>query len=90
MASGLRLFVHGGNRRTSGADDLRSQSDGILATRPEDPKPNEATGTKSMVEDDEHDANDLLEVGLEQALSLVVAFFWRRFTSCPNPPLWVW
>jgi len=31
---------HGGNRRTSGADDLRSQSKGILAARPEDPKPN--------------------------------------------------
>jgi hypothetical protein len=26
--------------------------------------------TESMVEDDEHDANDLLEMGLEQALSL--------------------
>ena len=42
---------HGGNRRTSGADDLRSQSKGILATRPEEPKPNEAEGTESMAED---------------------------------------
>jgi hypothetical protein len=43
---------------------------GILATRPEDPKPNEAKGTESMAGDDEHDANALLEIGLEQALSL--------------------
>jgi hypothetical protein len=59
---------HGGNRRTSGADDLRSQSKGSLATRPEDPKPDMATGTESMAEDDEHGANDLLQEGLEQAL----------------------
>ena len=59
---------HGGNRRTSGADDLRSQSKGILAARPEDPRPNMAEGTESMVEDDERDANDLLQEGLEQAL----------------------
>ena len=50
---------HGGNRRTSGADDLRSQSDGILATRLEDPKPNEATATESMVEDDDRKMRNL-------------------------------
>ena len=33
---------HGGNRRTSGADDLRTQSKDILAARSEDPKPDEA------------------------------------------------
>jgi hypothetical protein len=59
---------HGGNRRKSGADALRSQSNDIRAVRPEDPKPNEAKGTESMVEDDEHDTNRLLEIGLEQAL----------------------
>ena len=59
---------HGGNRRTSGADDLRSQSKDILSARPEDPKPNEAEGTESMAEDDEQAANALLREGLEQAI----------------------
>jgi hypothetical protein len=58
-----QLTPHGGNRRTSGAGALRSQSNGIRAVRPEDPKPNEAKGTESMVEDDEHDANRVLALG---------------------------
>ena len=61
---------HGGNRRTSGADDLRTQSQGILAERPEDPKPDEAVGTESMAEDDEQEAKDVLRAGLEQAIAL--------------------
>ena len=36
---------HGGNRRTSGADDLRTKSQSILADRPADPKPDESVGT---------------------------------------------
>ena len=59
---------HGGNRRTSGADDLRTQSKDILSARPEDPKPDEAEGTESMAEDDEQEANAVLREGLEQAI----------------------
>jgi hypothetical protein len=60
---------HGGNRRTSGADDLRSQSKGILAARPADPGPNLADGTESMVQDDELEAKAVLREGLEQAIA---------------------
>jgi hypothetical protein len=42
-----QLTPHGGNRRTSGADALRSQSNDVRAERPADPKPNEAIGTEN-------------------------------------------
>ena len=47
---------HGGNRRKSGADTLRTQSQSILDERPPDPEPEESEGTESMAEDEEQEA----------------------------------
>ena len=46
---------HGGNRRKSGADNLRTQSQSILADRPADPEPEESIGTESMAEDEDEE-----------------------------------
>ena len=61
---------HGGNRRKSGADTLRTQSQGILDERPPDPGPGESEGTELMVEVEEQEAKVALQTGLELAARL--------------------
>ena len=58
---------HGGDRRTSGADALRAESQSILAGRSADPRPDESEGTEAMVEADEQEAKTALHTGLEYA-----------------------
>jgi hypothetical protein len=58
---------HGGDRRTSGADAHRTESQGILAERPADPEPDESEGTEARVEVDEQEAKTALQAGLERA-----------------------
>ena len=58
---------HGGDRRTSGADAHRAESQSILAERPPDPEPDESEGTEAMVEADEQEAKTALQAGLERA-----------------------
>ena len=59
--------THDGDRRTSGADAHRAESQGILAERPPDPEPDESEGTEAMVEVDEQEAKTALQAGLERA-----------------------
>ena len=61
---------HGGSRRKSGADTLRTQSQGILDERPPDPGPGESEGTELMVEVEEQEAKVALQTGLENAARL--------------------
>ena len=61
---------HGGNRRRSGADALRTQSQSILAERPADPEPDDSVGTEAMVEVEEQEAEAALHEGLELAARL--------------------
>ena len=58
---------HGGNRRKSGADALRTQSQSIPGDRPPDPEPEESIGTESMADDEEQEAKLVLHAGLEHA-----------------------
>ena len=56
-----------GDRRASGADTHRAESEGNLAERPADPKPDDSEGTEAMVEADEQDNMATLQAGLERA-----------------------